>query len=106
MEPEFDRAQDALWKLHLRDGRVVIERDAWRKRGDANMWLISDVMDLPRPYSREAEAAMARAEALMATDSPSRDDINRAHVELQRVLVDSDPFWLSWRYWKRERGVA
>jgi hypothetical protein len=46
MEPVFDPMKDALWKLDLHEGAVTMERDVWRKRGDANMWLVSeDVLD-------------------------------------------------------------
>jgi len=106
MEPVFDPAKDALWKLDLRDGAVTMERDAWRKRGDANMWLISDVFDLARPYSREAQGAMEEAERLMARAEASREEANAMHDKLRRVLVDSDPFGLSWRWWRQERGFA
>jgi len=104
MEPTFDPLLDALWKLDLVDGDVVIERDSWRKRGDANMWLISDVFDLRRPYSREADDALQEAEKLMARPEATEAEMVALRATLRRVLVDTDPFWLSWRYWIRERG--
>ncbi len=106
MEPVFDRERDALWKLDLHDGDVTLARDDWRKRGDANMWLISDVFDLARPCSREAQDAMNAAELLMARGDASRVEVDEMHERLRRLVVDSDPFWLSWRWWRRERGDA
>lgn len=104
IEPLFDPRIDALWKLDLVDGEVRIERDAWRKRGDALMWLESDVFDETAPYSREAETAMKDAAALMASESASEEQADRLRERLRQVLADTDPFWLNWRSWWRSRG--
>lgn len=104
IEPHFDPSVDALWKLDLVDGTVQIERDAWRKRGDALMWLESDVFDETVPYSRETEATMKDAAGLMATERSSEEEAERVHARLREVLADTDPFWLSWRSWRRSRG--
>ncbi len=104
IEPLFDPQIDALWKLDLVDGEVEIERDAWHKRGDALMWLESDVFDETSPISREAEAAMKEAAALMASESASQEQAEQQRDRLRRVLADTDPFWLNWRSWLRSRG--
>lgn len=106
IEPLFDPMIDALWKLDLVDGAVQIERDAWHKRGDALMWLESDVFDETSPYSREAEAAMKDAAALMASESASEEQADRLRARLREALADTDPFWLNWRSWRRSRGWA
>jgi len=106
IEPHFDPGTDALWKLDLVDGRVQIERDAWRKRGDALMWLESDVFDETAPYSREAVAAMKEAAALMTTEGASEEHADQVRERLRAVLADTDPFWLNWRSWRRSRGWA
>ena len=106
IEPIFDPDTDALWKLDLVDGRVQIERDVWRKRGDALMWLESDVFDETAPYSREAVAAMKEAAALMATEDASEEHADQVREQLRAVLADIDPFWLNWRSWRRSRGWA
>jgi hypothetical protein len=104
IEPLFDPDQDALWKLDLVDGEVRVERDAWHKRGDALMWLISDVFDETTPYSREAEAAMQHAATLMADANATEEQADRARTRLREVLADTDPFWLNWRSWRRSQG--
>jgi hypothetical protein len=104
IEPLFDPGVDALWKLDLVDGAVQIERDVWRKRGDALMWLESDVFDETTPISREAKAAMKAAADLMANESASEEQANRLRARLRAVLADTDPFWLNWRSWRRSRG--
>lgn len=106
IEPLFDPRVDALWKLDLVDGKVQIERDAWHKRGDALMWLESDVFDETSPISREAEAAMKDAAVLMAAELTTEEQADRAREQLRRVLADTDPFWLNWRSWRRSRGWA
>lgn len=103
IEPSFDPRIDALWKLDLVDGSVQIERDAWHKRGDAMMWLESDVFDETSPHSTEAVAAMKQAADLMASESATRQRADRVRDAL-RVLADTDPFWLHWRSWLRARG--
>lgn len=103
VEPLFDPKLDALWKLDLVDGQVRIERDIWRKRGDANMWLVSDVFDLPAPTSREAEAAMKEAGKLMSDEGATREGADAVREKLRQVLADTDPFWLGWRSWMRSR---
>jgi hypothetical protein len=104
VEPLFDPSTDALWKLDLVDGKVQIERDEWRKRGDALMWLESDVFDETRPISREARAAMDEAGASMASEGTTQEQADRLRERLREVLADTDPFWLNWRAWRRSRG--
>lgn len=106
IEPLFDPSTDALWKLDLVEGKVEIERDAWRKRGDALMWLESDVFDETRPISREARVVMDEAAVLMASEGSSQTQADRLRDRLRQVLADTDPFWLNWRSWRRSRGWA
>lgn len=103
-EPLFEPAQDALWKLDLSGGAVRVERDIWRRRGDANMWLLSDVFDETSPYSPAAHAAMAEAARLMQDAGADERAADRARDRLRRALADTDPFWLGWRAWMRSRG--
>ncbi|MEM9461420.1 MAG: AAA family ATPase [Myxococcota bacterium] len=103
VEPLFDPKLDALWKLDLVDGAVRIERDAWHKRGDALMWLESDVFDETAPYSREAEAAIKDAAALMSRDDASEAQADQLRTRLRQFLADTDPFWLNWRSWRRSK---
>lgn len=104
IEPVFDPKIDALWKLDLVDGAVEIERDQWRKRGDALMWLESDVFDETSPHSPEAVSAMKDAASIMASEESSKEQADELRKTLVKVLADTDPFWLSWRSWRRSRG--
>jgi len=105
LEPLFDPARDALWNLDLKDNAVELRREAWRRRGDANSWLISDIFDLGEPRSLEAEQAIQRAEALMQRTSVNAEEYIVAQDALRASLPDVDPFWLQWRFWARDQGL-
>lgn len=99
MEPHFDSARDALWKLDLVGAKVEIAMDAWRPRGDVNRWLQSDVFDLRSATSSEAEGAMKRASALLGQASVDQSEVNEVDGELVRFLPEMDPFFVRWRYY-------
>jgi hypothetical protein len=105
MEPIFDTQRDALWKLDHVDGKVVLERDAWHRRGDASAWLTSDVFDLAEPGSLPAQQAITEALALLQEDEPASEHIAEVTEKLAAVLGDTDRFWLRWSAFAREQGV-
>lgn len=96
LEPHFDPALDALWKLDLVDGEVKLERDVWHKRGDANAWLTSDVFDMSSSRSVEAEKALKRAKALALRGTATAEEIAEVQAELARSLTDTDRAWRAW----------
>lgn len=104
MEPIFDPKHDALWKLDLVDNDVVIEKDQWRRRGDANRWLVSDVFDLDEATSVEAESALKRAQVLLSSpaNAPAREVV-AVDMELGRLLPPMDPFFIRWRHYMKEK---
>ena len=97
MESLFDDKKDALWKMDLVDGEVVIERDLWRKRGDVNRWLRSDVFDLPEATSLEAQKALLDAASLCQQEEPSLDAVKTVNQLLAKHLPDMDPFFIRWQ---------
>lgn len=99
MEPLFNSKQDALWKLDLVGGDVVIERDKWHRRGDVNRWLTSDVFDLPAATSPAAEVALARAGELLQASDPAPDRVREVDAVLGQVLPEMDPFFVRWHYY-------
>jgi hypothetical protein len=100
LEPIFDTARDALWKLDLAGSTVRLTKDAWRKRGDANRWLTSDVIGLGMATSPEAEAALHEASRLLREPSPDPAEIARVDAELARLLPEMDPFLVRWRHYR------
>jgi hypothetical protein len=104
LEPLFDPRQDALWHMELVQGAVTLEREAWRRRGDANSWLISDVFALREPRSLEAEQALQQAESLMRHQNVQPAEFTAVQQKLRESLPDVDPFWVQWRFWARQAG--
>jgi hypothetical protein len=106
LEPHFNPENDRLFNFELRDREVVLEELPWAKQGDALAWLTSDVFDLSRGYSIEAERAINAAYDLMAgkldrlpEGLQSADSID---AELRRVLSDQDPFWPQWLFHRKQ----
>lgn len=97
MESIFDDKKDALWKMDLVDSEVVIERDLWRKRGDVNRWLRSDIFDLPEATSLEAQQALRDAATLCQQEEPPLDDVKTVNKLLEKYLPDMDPFFIRWQ---------
>lgn len=103
LEPLFDPERDALWKLDMVEGRVQIQRDLWRSRGDVNRWLVSDVFDLPSPTSAEAERVLKQAATLLSEREPASQDVQWVDAELGRLLPEMDPFFIRWRHYMKEK---
>lgn len=99
MEPLFDEAHDALWKLDLVDGRVKIERDVWHKRGDADRWLRSDVFDMKTSFSRPAEHVMREAGAILRETEPDPAAVRALDRRIVELFSTQDPFFLRWRHY-------
>ena len=106
LEPLFDVQKDALWHLDLHERAVTLNRATWRRRGDANSWLISDVFELSEPRALEAEQAIHHAEALMRRKNVQPEEFEQVRTDLRASLPDVDPFWLRWRFWASEQGLG
>lgn len=104
LEPEFKEGTDALWKLDLLNGRVILELDDWEKRGDASDWLTSDVFDMSSARSVEAEAALNEAARILASETVDGEEAMRVHRKLAALLPAIDPFWARWRYIGERKG--
>jgi hypothetical protein len=105
LEPLFDPDRDALWTLDLVEHEVKLSKVPWRRQGDANHWLTSEVFDLAIPRSLEAEAALQQADALLRQPEPDPARLREVNEELRRVLPDDDSFWARWGYFLEQRGV-
>jgi hypothetical protein len=103
MEPHFDPAVDALWKLDLVQADVVLERDLWHPRGDANRWLMSDVFDLGAATSSQTEKVLKQASELISQPAPDPRQVEEVDKELVRLLPEMDPFFVRWRYYTRDQ---
>ena len=97
LEPHFDPALDALWKLDLAAGEVKLERDRWYKRGTAGAWLTSDVFDLGDARSREAEQALNEARELIRARVNDPERLAAVTARLVQVLPEDDPMLTRWQ---------
>lgn len=100
LEPYFQAGRDKLFWFDLQRDTVRFREYPWVIRGDVVGWLTSDIFGLRQARSREAEAAIEAAEALMRGDVEelpeglkTREAIDGA---LRRLLSDLDPFWPRW----------
>jgi hypothetical protein len=110
LEPVFDEKRDSLCDLNLvtdeaGETQVAVTQVPWRLRGDVNAWLTSEVFDLKTTRSSEAEKVLD--EAARAISNPASVDKARAQKldqSLRKVLGDTDPFWVRWRYVGEQKG--
>ncbi len=105
LEPIFDRESDRVFRFDLVDSDVKVFVDSWRPRGDASAWLTAEIFDLEQARSLPEEKAIARAMEAMRRPDLKLEDARRIHAELHRVLKDSDPFWVRWRYRAEQAGL-
>lgn len=108
METKFDTDRDALFDLDLvhdrKGAHVRIRRRPWRRLGDVNSWLTSELFDLAQPRSVESEAVIARAARLLDEPKVSTKEARAVDQALREVLGDTDPFWIRWRFVGEKRG--
>ncbi len=105
LEPIFDPERDAIFVFDLEGGDVKVSKDPWRPRGDASAWLTSEIFDLEQARSLPAERAIAEAMRAMRKPDLNLGEVGRIHKELHKVLKDSDPFWVRWRYRAEQAGL-
>lgn len=108
VESLFDPEKDGWFDLDLvQDARkVALTKREFIRRGDVSNWLTSEAFDLKEARSLEAEEAITQAMALVATDAPAHEEIERVDALLRNALSDIDRFWLRWSAFRRSREVA
>ena len=103
-EPLFDARKDAWFDLDFRDQQVELTRREFIRQGDAASWLTSEAFDQKGAGSLEAEQTLEKAAHAMASPNFSKQDALALHTELQKVLSDTDPFWVRWRFVGEKKG--
>lgn len=109
-EPRFDDALDAWFDLDLATAgasgpaQVQLVQRPFQRLGDVSSWLVSDAFDLPSARSREAEALIAQAEALVQARGATSAQAQHLTDQLDGVLGGTDPFWSRWRMAGARRG--
>ena len=108
VEPIFDAGKDAWFDLDFESAgnqnAVVLRQRTFVRQGDAGNWLTSEAFDLQSSRSIEAEQAIERAAVAMSSDYFSKAQAQKIHSDLLKVLGDTDPFWMRWRFVGEKRG--
>jgi hypothetical protein len=100
LEPMFDPGKDKLFDLDLRDGAVEFREVEWRKRGDAEGWLQSELFDLKSSRPPDVERLLEEASHV----GEDRELYLKLDGQLRSALPEMDRFWITWRYKGEKRG--
>ncbi|MBI4863796.1 MAG: AAA family ATPase [Candidatus Riflebacteria bacterium] len=108
-EPFFDAAEDAWFDIDLvkEPGKAMVslQRRDYVRHGDVSNWLTSNAFGLKCARSKEAEAAIEDARALLRETSPSLPRAREIDEALRKAgLPDIDPFWVRWSAFLKELG--
>lgn len=108
VEPIFDAEEDAWFDLDFeaagKQQTVVLQQRPFVRHGEAGNWLTSDAFDLGSSRSIEAEQAIERAAVAMREEDFSKSQAQKIHGDLLKVLGDTDPFWMRWRFVGEKKG--
>lgn len=107
-EPRFDASKDAWFDIDLdrTTGTVTLSRRIFVPHGDVSHWLTSEAFGLKSARSREGEAAIEKARALLRSRAPSASEARTIDEALHRAgLPDIDPFWVRWGKFLEDLGV-
>lgn len=84
--------------------QVVLSRRTFVRQGEATNWLTSHAFGLPSSRAVEAERALEEASKAMADPAFGKQDALQVDAKLRRVLGDTDPFWMRWRFVAERKG--
>jgi hypothetical protein len=68
------------------------------KYGSINSWLTSEIFDLRRPHSIDAEKALIDAKQLQMAEHPDPQKIKEVSTRLAQYLPNIDPIWPRWKF--------
>jgi hypothetical protein len=108
VEPIFDAEEDAWFDLDFESTgdqkAVVVHQRPFVRHGEAGNWLTSDAFNLTSSRSLEAELAIERAALALRDENFSKQQAQDLHQDLLKVLGDTDPFWMRWRFVGEKKG--
>jgi AAA domain, putative AbiEii toxin, Type IV TA system len=105
VEPLFQDKLDGLFTLDLVDQELVAKEVQYIKYGSINSWLTSEIFDLRRPYSVDAEQALVDAKQLQMAEHPDPQKIKEVSARLAQYLPAIDPIWPRWTFFAERNGV-
>ena len=108
VESSFDAAEDAWFGLDfVADGKgahVELTNRPFVRRGDMSSWLTSEAFDLTSARSLEAEMVLKNAAIAMSDEAFDAQKAKELDGQLRKVLGDTDPFWMRWRFVAEKKG--
>jgi predicted ATPase len=111
LEAYFEEKQDAWFDLdfaHSETGALVsLDKKPFLRKGEASAWLISDAFGLPTARSLEAEEIIKKASTFFSEQNNAQKDkkaFKEIDTQLRKILGDTDPFWIRWRYIGEKQG--
>jgi len=104
VEPLFDATQDAWFDLDLVDNQVALTQRQFIRQGDIRGWLTSEAFDMKSGYSLEAENVLEDAAQALSNENFDKEDAKALDQRLHKVLSDTDPFWMRWRFVAEKKG--
>ncbi|WP_291982962.1 ATP-binding protein [Candidatus Accumulibacter sp. ACC005] len=110
VEPMFDEQHDAWWDLdllrpHENDvATVAFSRRPFVRLGDVSRWLVSEAFDLGSARSLEAEKVLQQAALILSEKEIDHAKATTLDASLRKLLGDTDPFWIRWRYVGEKQG--
>ena len=105
IEPIFNDNADRLFTIDLVKKELEVREIPYTKRGSVNSWLTSEVFDLKRAYSIEAEQALINARNEQLVEHPDPEKIREISQRLAEHLPPMDTFWPRWTFFAKKYGV-
>ena len=105
-EPLFDPKTDAWFDLDIdrAKNQVELTKRNFVRRGDVCNWLMSEAFDLGSARSMEAEGVLNEASKALTDEKFGAKEARKLDAKLRKVLGDTDPFWMRWRFVAEKKG--
>ncbi len=109
VEPVFDELKDAWFDFDFvtdkkGSSHVELINQPFIRCGDVSSWLTSNAFDLESAHSIEAEKILKEAAIALSDDSFDANKARLLDAQLRKVLGDTDPFWMRWRFVAEKKG--
>ena len=105
-EPLFDAEKDKLFHLEMPTPASIKFTDVpYVIQGSSDAWLQSNVFGLGFAGSTDRESALRSAEALMAREDVSGDEVEAATRLLSDNVEPENPIWMRWVLFAAQHGV-
>ncbi len=105
LEQDFHDPIDKLFHLQMAKDGVKFDEVQFIRHGRVDAWLTSELFELKEATSQPAEAALAKAKAVLAEENPSPGLIKEISKRLGETLPPEDEFWPRWLYFAKQKGV-